>query len=107
MSHRVYFIPTTDWEAFQAGELLKAEASYLCFSPESEDFSRRRVPSKAHFIEVAGGKARFVPSFLDLAKALFIAPEPILLLGLPDSVAEVYAQCPDTFDLAECIKLHY
>ena len=97
----------SDWNTFRKGELLKNEASYLCFTPTSEDFSGRHVPSQTHFIEVTRGKARFVPSFLDLTTALFIAPEPILLLDLPDSVAETYKQDPDEFDLAQCIRLHY
>ena len=107
MAHHVYFIPTTDWESFKANELLKAEASYLCFSVEPEDYSGRRVPSKVHFIEVTKGRARFIPSFLELSKTLFIAPEPILLIGLPASMAKVHAQCPDTFDLFDFIKQHY
>lgn len=107
MPHRLYFIPSADWEAFRTGELLQNETAYLCFSPESEDFSQRRVPSKAHLIEIIKGKARFIPCFLDLEQTLFVAPGPILLLDLPDSVAQAYAQAPDEFDLAGCIKEHY
>ena len=107
MPHQLHFIPLSNWDTFRNGKLLQVEASFLCFTPTAEDFSGRHVPSQTHFIEVNRGKARFVPSFLSLTTALFIAPEPILLLGLPDSVAEIYNQAPDEFDLAECIRQHY